>query len=265
MYLDNRDILGISNACFGCELKITWASAVVVEALLRCGLQEEPRVVIAVNTLLAMRQERSARWCGCGNFVADVDYPASSAVIDFSRHPVQMRNPRSGTVGMTDWLMERGDILRLACNGGFRALALGQDQALLTRTARQGSGDCSMVVHRALSYHPGYHGSSLETMAAVEYAYRQSWLGDWTGNYVSFFLSLLSRTKCPLSAFLMLRTVPMLVHQQRPDGFWEEEPIRYIGGGNKMVPALDKEETTFMILSALKTFGFLDPLRPVEG
>jgi hypothetical protein len=264
MYLDNQDILGISNTCYGCELKITWASAIAVEALLRCGLHDDPRVVMAINTLLAMRQWRSARWCGCGNFVADADYPESAAMVDFDLHPIQLKNPRSATIRMIDWLMERDDILKLACNGGYSGLALGADQVLVTKTARQGSGDCSMVVHRALSYHPAYHGSNLETMAALEYAYRQSWLGDWTGNYMSFFFSLLARTRCPLSAFLVLRTVPLLVRQQRPDGFWKEEPIPYIGGRGRMVPVLEREETTFMILIALKTFGFLDALRPAE-
>jgi len=264
MYLDNRDILGISNTCYGCELKITWASAIAVEALLRCGLHREPRVVRAINTLLAMRQERSARWCGCGNFVADVDYPESTAVADFNLHPIPLKSHRSGAVGMIDWLMERDDILKLACNGSHSGLALGDDQVLVTKTARQGSGDCSMVVHRALSYHPAYHGSNLEMTAALEYAYRQSWLGDWAGNYTSFFFSLLARTKCPLSAFLVLRTVPLLLRSQRSDGLWKEEPIPYIGGGERMVPVLEKEATTFMILPALKTFGFLDALRPVE-
>jgi hypothetical protein len=264
MYLDNRDILGVSNACYGCELKITWASAVAVEALLRFGLHEEERTIKAINTLLAMRHEHSARWCGCGNFVADVDYPETTVSIDFNRFSGHLERPRPGRVWMIDWCMEREDILELTCNGGYVGLALDDHQALVTRTARQGAGDCSMVVHRALSYHPAYHGSSLETTAALEYAYRQSGLGDWTGNYVSFFFSLLARARCPLSAFLVLRTVPLLVRQQRPDGLWKEDPIPYIGGAReaRMVPTLTKEAATFMILTALKTFGFLDTLRP---
>jgi hypothetical protein len=266
MFLDNRDILGVSNACYGCELKITWASAIAVEALLRCGLYEEPRVVKAINTLLAMRHESNSRWCGCGNFVADINHPESTAPVSFDLFPIQFKSPRAGRVWMIDWLMERDDILGLTYNDRYRGWALGQGKTLVTKTARQGSGDCSMVVHRALSYHPAYHGSNLETIAALEFAYRQSWLGDWTGNYTSFFFSLLARTRCRLSAFLVLRTVPLLVRQQRPDGFWKEEPIPYIAGGRRarLIPVLTKEETTFMILTALKGFGFLDALRPIQ-
>lgn len=134
------------------------------------------------------------------------------------------------------------------------------NRALMVRTGIEGSGDCSMVIHRALSYHPAYHGSKMETMLALHCSTRQGWLGDWTGNYASFFFSLLSRARCPLSAFLVLRTVPMLIRQQREDGFWQERPLPRGIIPNKPIPTPSKEESTFMILMALETFGFLDHL-----
>ena len=47
--------------------------------------------------------------------------------------------------------------------------------------------------------------------------------------------------------------------QQRPDGFWAEEPLP--SDPKKPIPVPTKEESTYMILTALKTYGFLDALR----
>jgi hypothetical protein len=258
LFLHNRDILGTPYVL--CELRLTWASAIAVEALLRCGLATEPRVIRAINTLLSMR--RGERWCGCNNFVAAVDHPDSSEAIDFVRFPVITRNPRPNAMWQIDWPTGREDILTRTSDGRHRHLALGRDSALLMRNPCRGWGDCSYIVHRALSWHPAYHGSNLEMMAALECEYRQGWDGSWTENSVSFMLSVLERFDCPLSAFVVLRTVPRLVRLQRPDGFWHDvrprpsdEPIP-----DTSSPPSAKEAGTYMILRSLKTFDFLESL-----
>jgi len=251
-FLDNRDVFGVSNAY--CELKLTWSTAIALEALLRCGLHQEPRVVKAINTLFSMSS--GGGWCGCGYFVANIYHDESTAPVDFNRFRVQYKGRRPGSIEL-----ERNDILKLACNHHYRGFALKDGRTMMARTADQGSGDCPMVVHKALSYHPDYHGSNMETIAAVLCSHRQGWLGDWTGNYTSFFFSLLARSRCPLSAYLVLRTVPLLVRKQGPDGFWQEEELPSDPKRPLEVPT--KEESTFMILTALKTFGLLDALRPI--
>ena len=98
---------------------------------------------------------------------------------------------------------EQKDILGLVCNHRNRGLSLGDSETLVALIGDEGDGDCAMSIHRALAFHPDYHGSKLETMAAIGYSHRQGWLGDWTGNYTSFLFSLLARMQCPLSAYLI--------------------------------------------------------------
>ncbi len=249
-FMENKDVFGASNAY--CELKLTWSTAIVLEALLRCGLHDEERVIRAINTLLAMGP--GGGWCGCGYFVANIYHEASTAPVDFTNIPVSIKGRSPGSVGL-----ERADILEMVCNHRYRGLSLGERETLVARTADGGSGDCPLAVHKALSYHPAYHDSNLEIMGAMHCSRRQGWLGDWTGNYTSFFFLLLSRFRHPLSAYMVLRTVPLLARQQRPDGFWQEEPLP--SDPKKPIPVPTKEESTYMILTALKTYGFLDVLR----
>jgi hypothetical protein len=251
VFLDNSDILGTATSY--CELKLTWTSAVAIEALLRCGLHNETRVVRAINTLLSKWQGRG--WCGCDNFVADVSYEDSTEPVDFNRFPARIRDRHGNIV----WLVEPDEILNLTCDSRYKGFAIG-DKTLVAKSGDRGTGDCPLIVHKALSYHPTYHGSNIEISAAVEYVYRQGWLGDWTGNHISFFFSLLSQSVCPLSAFLVLRTIPLLIQQQRTDGFWQENKLP---SPQKLVRVPSNEESTFMILKALRTFGFLQAL--VQG
>jgi hypothetical protein len=72
-------------------------------------------------------------------------------------------------------------------------------------------------------------------------------------------LGFLARSTHPLAAFLVLRSVPHLIHAQRPDGLWQEAPLAY---SNKAFPPPTAAESAYMILSALHRFGFLDPLLP---
>lgn len=256
-FIDNQDVYGVSNTY--CELKLTWATGIVLEALLRLGLYEEPRVTKALNTLIAIGGGDG--WCGCGYFVANIDIPKSTAPANFNAKSIHIRGRDVGSIGV-----ERNDILKIVCRYDYAGLAYDDGKTLVTQLGREGSGDCSMSIHRALAFHPNYHGSNLETLAALEYSRRQGWLGDWTNNYTSYFFSLLSRLKHPLAPYLVLRTVPLLVRQQRPDGFWQEEEIprlKYDNDPKKPVTSIPtKEESTFMILSALKAFGFLDTLLP---
>jgi hypothetical protein len=133
-----------------------------------------------------------------------------------------------------------------------RCLAIDQNKGLLVKNHAT-VNPCSVVVHRALSFHPDYHDSTLEIIAALECSYAQNPNGEWPGEYLSSMFNFLSRFHHPLSAFLILRSVPLLIREQRPDGFWEENQ-------GKFPP--DKEVSTFMILTALRTYGFLDALMP---
>jgi hypothetical protein len=242
----------INYALDACELRLTWTSALVLEALLRCGLHEEPRVVRAINTLFALSGHGG--WCGCGYLDAKVNIAAVEETVDWNPPLPQQNSPHH-----FDWFPEEKDILQSTCDGHQQALEIGPRKALLVKFWHN-TGLCTMVMHRALSYHPRYAGSTLEVMDALRLAYCQSAYGTWGDMvYLSSMLGFLSRLTHPLAAFLVLRSVPWLIREQGADGLWEEKAIDPDGKG---CPPPAKAESSLLILRALKQFRFLDALRP---
>ena len=154
-----------------CELALTSASAVALQALLRLGFAEHQRVKQAVNTFLALW---NGRWCGCGYFGKDSVVPSSDEPPDFNT-----RFARS------DWKMDDsetawfGDTKRMKMTAlRNRCWQIGENEVLVEQRVNPGDY-CTFGVHEALSWHPEYGGSNLETMAALEYARRQTSLGNW--------------------------------------------------------------------------------------
>ena len=268
LFLDNRDVAGAGLAC---EVRITSATPTVLEALLRCGLCAQPRVVRAINTLLAVR---GARWCGCGYFVANMDLPDSSAPVDFE-HPPASDRPFNETLlgwpvasGFLPWATSEADVLRIQLDADrahghqlYEARQLGECETLMMRESDAGSGNCVFSVNRGLSWHPNYPGSALEALAAIECEGRQAWDGTWGRNSVPGMFSLLERfASCPVAAFVALRSVPFLIRRQRHDGLWSEQDLT--PNMRFAEHALSPEVTTLSILRAFKRFGFIDALVP---
>ncbi len=245
----------INYAMDACELRLTWTTALVLEALLRCGLHRTPRVVRALNTLFALSGDGGGGWCGCGYLDAQVNVPASAAPIDLNRFTIPSRDVPHAI----DWFPEPNDILRPTYDGVYRWLQVDEQRALRVKSWHN-TGLCTMVMNRALSYHPDYAGSTLEAIGALRLAYCQSAYGTWGETvYFSSMLGFLSRSTHPLAAFLVLRSVPHLIRAQHPDGLWQEEPLAH---SDQAFPPPTAEESTFMILSALQRFDFLEPLLP---
>ena len=248
-YLQNRDV------CFGvnadpCDLRLTWTSAVAVEVLLRCGLHAHERVVKAVNTLMAMGNGWD--WCGSEYFdTRESNYvDESTDPPDFNKYPVATRNREESL----DWFDGAEEILDYRCDGEARkAVKIGPKAALLSRVYRS-TCECAMLVRRALTFHPDYEGSSFETNVALACSWYQGAHGGWGDAYMSSVCGILQRTEVPLAAFLVLRSVPMLIRTQGKDGLWQEKPA-------KGCPPPKKAESSYLILRALRKFGFLDELR----
>jgi len=237
-----------------CELRLTWTTALVLEALLRCDLHRAPRVVRALNTLFALSGDGSG-WCGCGYLDAQVDVSLSTAPVDLNRFAI----PSDDVPHAIDWFPEPSDILRPAYDGAYRWLQVDDRRALRVKSWHN-TGLCTMVMNRALSHHPDYAGSTLEAIAALRLAYCQSAYGTWGETvYSSSMLGFLARSTHPLAAFLVLRSVPHLIRAQRPDGLWQEAALPH---SDRAFPPPTAEESTFMLLSALQRFGFLEPLLP---
>jgi hypothetical protein len=239
-----------------CELALTSASAVVLQALLRLGLADHQRVRKAINTVLAMW---SGRWCGCGAFGRDTVFPASDDPPDFNTRFV-----------LSNWVLDDsaaawfGDAKRLKMNAlRSQCWQIGENEVLVEQQVNAGDY-CTFGVHEALSYHPAYSGSNLETMAALEYARRQTSLGRW-GPSRSMMLHNLARLSHPLAAFLVARTIPQLIRDQEEDGLW---PGKRDHGDKTAIPESGiyennpREVTGFRVLMVLKRFGFLKLLIP---
>jgi len=260
IYNSNADVFAGN-----CEAAYVTVTAVALESLLRLGLEDEPRVRRAINTLLRLW---NGRWCGCA--VDGRDIPALDSSPDFSMHPIPNDNK---TLYRLRWFTDERQIRDWNPRVGHRFWDLDEGQVLV-ESLSVGMGDCTFAVHRALSYHPDYRHSNLETIAALEYSRRQSALGGWGNTPPSRMLDQLRRLSHPLAAFLTLRTIPLLRRTQAEDGLWDDAdllPGRPRGGEPHKRPQgltprtqglAPRELATFRILRALKEFGFLDRLLP---
>lgn len=245
-----------------CELALTSSSAIVLQALIRLGFKDEKRVRTAVNTLLYLWH---GRWCGCGYLGHGRRIPANDGPVDFDRIP---RPSTNTTIYRLDWFTNTKEIIQIVGSQNvsphFYWLDVGENQALIEKSS-VGMGDCTLGIHQALSYHPGYAGSNLEAIAALEFSRRQSSTGRWGDTPVSTILDNLRRLSHPLSAFLVLRTIPLLIREQQPDGFWAERgtgPSSHEGMSQQIHNGAPRELVTLRILRALKRFGFLKALLP---
>ena len=106
-------------------------------------------------------------------------------------------------------------------------------------------GNCSTVMHRAMSFHPAYAGSNLETTAVLNFR-------GIHRSYSLVALEWLADRPGPLSAFFVLRSVPHLIRCQEKDGLWPASHGK------------TREEASLAILRALKRHGFLDASLPTS-
>ena len=250
-----------------CGQAIMGPTAVALEALLRCGLHDHPRVRELVDSLLCIR------WCqgDMGNVEAHVQRHPEIPTFDDAAEDRQ-------AYAESEWDLTARRALGLPKYDmrlkQIYALPLSNGKAVWRRLRMFHS--CGSGIATALSYHPAWPRSAMPRAMAMSTLARQS--PDWTyaRTYPSYLLSFLERQNCPLAAYAALRTVPELIRTQHRDGLWHEEaPVltdpayRQLLAGRvhdamrrEVAAPLAPEESTFLILKALKTFGFLDRLLP---
>jgi len=246
-----------------CELGIVSTSAVVLQALLRLGFAEAKRVRTAIHTLLC---QWGGRWCGCGWYGPDSRTPASQDVDFNGPFPIPSDNER---IYRSDWFPDPRQIRQITAmrkvSPHYSWRKASANRAVIEKHS-VGMGNCTLGVHEALSYHPAYAGSNLEANGALEFARRQGSLGHWGDTPPSVMLHTLARLSHPLAAFLVARTVPLLLRRQRPDGLWPPDDAAAPQAGRAdegpIPPNSPEEIASFRILRALERFGFLDMLRP---
>ncbi len=249
-YYEDRDNLScVADA--PCELRLTWATGIVLEALLRSGRHDDSRTVTAINTLFAMSGGRS--WCGCGYFTPQEKnfIKKSDEQVDFNKFPEWQINDRMGFYLFTGVK----DAESVVSDGRkYSALDTGAGRSIIVK--RCGSaGNCTSAMIRGLSFHPSFHGSNMESNLAYTGIWDQGTDGGWGDDYISIRFNYLRQIFHPVSALLVFKTLPLLIHSQRNDGLWYEEPKHHS-------PPPSAEESSFMILRTLKKFGFLHHLIP---
>lgn len=261
-FADNSDLFGIAiSREGGCHKWSLWSSAAALEALLRCGYVDHQRVVRAINGLLIKRFGGGTTiWCANCMRRSDLSFVDSTAEPDFNLPTIDMKADR------VDWPMSARDVLGKVAGEEYRQWALGNDRSAMMREPYGALLDCSAVVQRALSWHPDHRGSTVEMTTSLEHASEQGWDGSWPANRVSLMLSLLERLDTSVAALAVLRSVPLLVRYQGDDGLWDEAQLPQFHDprdrDHTELSPLPKEANSYMILKALKQFGFLDALLP---
>jgi len=257
VFLANADLHGPPSGW--CGTKMVPSTGAALMALIRWGCLDEPRVLRAINTL------RQVGWCegGIGSLPAP---PTEEPVgeLDFDNHWPHLGGEK--TDGR--WYTSRSDILGLWVRNSFDCVSIGRGRTMWVKRGIL-LGTCGELVFRAMSYHPGWRGSKLEQGSAFDKMARQGWDGGWTGCFPSFALDTLERHRGPFAEFAVLRSIPELIRDQRPDGLWREPddvtPTApwygdLLPGGR--IPALSPEVSSFLILRSLKRFGLLKHLLP---
>lgn len=252
-FREHRDTFGVAGYC---EARFTWTSGVVLGALLRCGLHQHERVVRGINSLLGLGGQ-AAGWCGCRYFYAGWRVALDDRPTDLDRVPM----PQANQAHSWNWLMTAEEIGKWVSPWGERpGLDVGHGRSLVSGAVSD-TGSCARVVLRGLSYHPDFHGSNLEAILSLRCIAHQYHQGTWRVHYPSFLFSILERCRHPLSAFALLRSTPVFIRQQRPDGLWDEAGGAPLPGTPEEAPPTP-EQRSFQILRALHAHGLLKDLLP---
>ena len=250
-----------------CGVEIMRPTAVALEALLRTGQHEHPRVRRLVETLLRVP------WCQGDMSDLEAQGRSRPQALSFSDAADSQRAQTEGEWDMTArraMSLPKYD-MRLK---QIYAFPLDNGKTVWRRLAPFHS--CSSSIATALSYHPEWRRTGASRSLALATLARQS--PDWAvpRTYPSFLLSFLDRQACTIAAYAGLRVVPTLIRTQHRDGLWHEAAavLSDPAYGELLVervhadmrrgiaPPLAPEQSTFLILRALKTFGFLDALLP---
>jgi hypothetical protein len=225
-----------------CGPRIMWPTALVLEALLKLGYEENDRVQEALRTLMFRD------WCECGY---QHGLSESRRKEPFSMEEIekieesciqQYRNGGAGELEKED-LTHRGHMLRIADN----SLGDVDEYPLRMQTHIQG---CEVATTRAMSQVKNKKMRRFAEAHLWRFAGRQhSSDGRFavekygTGHSQVGFLSIFARYDHPVSRLVIMRSIPWIINDQNEDGSWGEEP--------------NKDGSTLAVISALKSVELL--------
>ena len=253
-----------------CEPRMTHVSAVVAEALMRCGYANHPRLCRYVNTVFHIGGEWGY-WCGCGALgLYDSDIPPSERQPDFNVRQVA----EDGQIDLSPWrwvasasdsallanesnLPEHGTHLEPFC---WYHLP-GEDNTFALIGTGWQNGDCWVKTSRALIEHPSCAGSLTAHLATYQASRYQTALGEWDQGFPAGMLAFLSLYNDPAAESLVARTVPWLREHQSDDGLWHHEQLFRKDWGKPAIPP-EPRLATYHIVAALHKFGLTGRVRP---
>ena len=253
-----------------CEPKITHVSALVAEALMRCGYADHPRLRRYVNTISHVGGVWGY-WCGCGALgLYDADIAPCENPPDFNVRAVA----EDGQCDLSPWRwvanVSKCGFLADQKNLPVRDTHLepfswyhipGADGFFALVGTGWQNGDCWAKTNRTLSQHPSCPGSLTEHLAIYQASRYQTSLGEWEQGFPAGMLTFLSLYNHGAAKSLVIKTVPWLREHQADDGLWHHEELPQgdrVDGAKPPEPRL----AAYHIVSALHRFGLMDRLRP---
>ena len=256
-----------------CEPRITHVSALVAEAMLRCGHADHPRLRRYVNTVFHLGGPWGY-WCGCGALgLFDGDIPAEAGAPDFNVRAAA--GDGASDPSPLRWAPDAGACARLAGRSDlpeagtnlepftWRRLPGRDDVFALIGSAWQ-NGDCWAKTNRAMAAHPSAAGSLAAHLAVFQASRYQTSLGEWDQGFPAGMLAFLALYDSPAAAAIAAKTVPWLREHQGDDGLWHHEALPRNDWGRPAHPA-EPRLATYHIVAALARFGLLDRLWPGRG
>jgi len=225
-----------------CGPRIMWPTALVLEALLKLGYEENERVQAALRTLMF------SDWCECGYQHGLSGFrrkePLSMEEIEKIEESCiqQFRSGGAGELEKED-LTHRGHMLRIAHN------SLGDVDEYPLRMQPHIQG-CEVATTRAMSRVRNEKMRRFAEAHLWRFAGRQH-SGDGrfavekygTGHSQAGFLSIFAAYDHPASKLVMMRAIPWIINDQNEDGSWGEESNR--------------DGSTLAVISALKSVELL--------
>ena len=234
-----------------CGPRITWTTALVLEALLRLGYEETERVQAALK-MLSM-----SRWCdnaqqhglsGTGEIKRKEPY-SNEEIERIRGESIQLF--RYGGIGGTEEI-ERADVAHIPFY--LRRIRdiprAGADEYEL-RMPEVGGG-CPVIMTRALSRVKneklrGLAEARLWETAGGQHSQDASYSGKYAERYFksrqAAFLQIFAGYDHPVSKVAIMRMIPWIIRDQNRDGSWGTEKT--------------KDAATLAVVSALHTVGLI--------